>query len=54
MPQMIGVRRVGLIARDSGAVAEFYREVLGLRAVPTDTAALGTRPAAVSAEPRHW
>src|SRR5262245_27103615 len=40
-PRVIGVRHVGLAARDPGALAEFYRDVLGLEAVPTDTAALG-------------
>jgi catechol-2,3-dioxygenase len=32
-PQVIGVRHVGLGARDSGALAEFYRDVLGLQVV---------------------
>ena len=41
MPQVIGVRHVGLSARDPAALAEFYRELLGLQVVPTDTAALG-------------
>jgi catechol-2,3-dioxygenase len=41
MPQVIGVRHVGLSARDPAALAEFYRDVLGLQVVPTDTAALG-------------
>ena len=41
VPQMIGVRHVGLSARDPAALAEFYRDVLGLQVVPTDTAALG-------------
>ncbi len=40
-PQVIGVRHVGLSARDPAALAEFYRDVLGLQVVPTDTAALG-------------
>src|SRR5262245_31131624 len=40
-PHVIGVRHVGLAARDPGALAKFYRDVLGLEAVPTDTAALG-------------
>ena len=40
-PQVIGVRHVGLSARDPAALAEFYREVLGLQLVPADTAALG-------------
>src|SRR5262245_25983571 len=41
VPQLIGVRHVGLSARDPAALAEFYRDVLGLQVVPTDTAALG-------------
>ena len=41
VPQVIGVRHVGLSARDPAALAEFYRDVLGLQVVPTDTAALG-------------
>ena len=41
MPLMIGVRHVGLSARDPAALAEFYQDVLGLQVVPTDTAALG-------------
>jgi catechol-2,3-dioxygenase len=41
MPQVMGVRHVGLSARDPAALAEFYRDVLGLQAVPADTAALG-------------
>ena len=32
-PQVIGVRHVGLGARDPGALAEFYRDVLGLQVV---------------------
>jgi catechol-2,3-dioxygenase len=40
-PQVIGVRHVGLSARDPAALAEFYRDVLGLQVVPMDTAALG-------------
>ena len=40
-PQLIGVRGVGLSARDPAALAEFYRDVLDLQVVPTDTAALG-------------
>ena len=40
-PQVIGVRHVGLSARDPAALAAFYRDVLGLQVVPTDTAALG-------------
>jgi catechol-2,3-dioxygenase len=41
MPQVIGVRHVGLSARDPAALAAFYRDVLGLQVVPTDTSALG-------------
>ena len=41
VPQMLGVRHVGLSARDPAALAEFYRDVLGLQVVATDTAALG-------------
>ena len=40
-PQVIGVRHVGLSARDPAALAAFYRDVLGLQVVPTDTSALG-------------
>ena len=40
-PQVIGVRHVGLSARDPASLAAFYRELLGLQVVPTDTAALG-------------
>jgi catechol-2,3-dioxygenase len=40
-PQVIGVRHVGLSARDPAALAVFYQDVLGLQVVPTDTAALG-------------
>src|SRR5262249_28047810 len=40
-PQVIGVRHAGLSARDPDALAEFYRDVLGLQRVATDTAALG-------------
>ena len=40
-PQVIGVRHVGLSARDPAALAEFYGDVLGLQVVPMDTAALG-------------
>jgi catechol-2,3-dioxygenase len=40
-PRVIGVRHVGLSARDPAALAEFYRDVLGLQVVPADTAALG-------------
>jgi catechol-2,3-dioxygenase len=41
-PEVIGVRHVGLSARDPAALAAFYRAVLGLQVVPTDTSALGT------------
>src|SRR5262245_18339030 len=40
-PQVVGVRHVGLAARDTAALAEFYQDVLGMQVVPTDTAALG-------------
>jgi catechol-2,3-dioxygenase len=40
-PQVIGVRHVGLSARDPDALAEFYRDVLGLQVVPMDTSGLG-------------
>ena len=40
-PQVIGVRHVGLSARDPAALAAFYQDVLGLQTVPTDTSALG-------------
>ena len=40
-PQVIGVRHVGLSARDPAALATFYRDILGLQVVPTDTSALG-------------
>jgi catechol-2,3-dioxygenase len=52
-PQVIGVRHVGLSAQDPAALAEFYRDVLGLQVVPVDTSALGdtallsSRPAEV-------
>ena len=52
-PQMIGVRHVGLSARDPAALAEFYRDVLGLQVVPVDASTLGataflsSRPAEV-------
>jgi hypothetical protein len=51
---VIGVRQVGLIEWDSAALAEFYRDVLGLRVVPTDTAALGALPSVGSEERRRW
>jgi catechol-2,3-dioxygenase len=41
MPLMIGVRHVGLSARDPAALALFYRDVLGLQVIPTDTSTLG-------------
>jgi catechol-2,3-dioxygenase len=41
MPRVIGVRHVGFSARDPAALADFYRHVLGLAAVQTDTDALG-------------
>jgi catechol-2,3-dioxygenase len=37
-PQVIGVRHVGLSARDPAALAEFYRDVLGLQVVGDSTA----------------
>jgi catechol-2,3-dioxygenase len=43
-PQVIGVRHVGLSARDPAALAEFYRDVLGLQVVggsTADTSAFG-------------
>ena len=40
-PQVIGVRHVGLSARDPAALAEFYTDVLGLQVVPVDTSGLG-------------
>jgi len=50
MPRLIGVRHVGLSARDPIALAEFYRSMLGLAVVPTDTGALGVT-AFLSANP---
>ena len=41
MPQVIGVRHVGLGARDPIALAEFYQDVLGMEVVPVDASALG-------------
>jgi catechol-2,3-dioxygenase len=41
IPPVIGVRHVGLSARDPAALAAFYRDVLGLQVIPTDTSALG-------------
>ena len=41
MPQLVGVRHVGLSAQNPAALAGFYHDVLGLDIVPTDTAALG-------------
>ena len=43
-PQLIGIRHVDLSARDPAALAEFYRDVLGLQVVggsTADTSALG-------------
>ena len=43
-PQVIGVRHVGLSARDPAALAEFYRDLLGLQVVggsTADTSAFG-------------
>src|SRR5262245_53378455 len=40
-PQVIGVRHVGLSARDPAALAEFYQDLLGLQVVPVDASALG-------------
>jgi catechol-2,3-dioxygenase len=37
-PQVVGVRHVGLSARDPAALAEFYRDVLGLQVVGGSTA----------------
>ena len=37
-PQVIGVRHVGLSARDPAVLAEFYRDVLGLQVVGGSTA----------------
>ena len=54
--QVIGLRHVGLSARDPAALAEFYRDVLFLHAVPTDTSDLGenvflsSHPAEVSVD----
>jgi catechol-2,3-dioxygenase len=54
--QVIGLRHVGLSARDPGALAEFYRDVLFLHVVPTDTSDLGanvflsSHPAEVSVD----
>jgi hypothetical protein len=39
--QVIGVRHVGLSARDPAALAEFYLDVLGVQVVPVDTSTLG-------------
>ena len=50
IPQVIGVRHVGLGARDPAALAEFYQELLGLQVVPADTEALGAT-AFLSARP---
>jgi catechol-2,3-dioxygenase len=40
-PQVIGVGHVALSARDPAALAEFYRDVLSLQVVPTETSDLG-------------
>jgi catechol-2,3-dioxygenase len=40
-PQVIGVGHVALSARHPVALAEFYRHVLGLQVVPTETSDLG-------------
>jgi catechol-2,3-dioxygenase len=43
-PRVIGVRHVGLSARDPAALAEFYRDLLGLQVVggsTADTSAFG-------------
>jgi catechol 2,3-dioxygenase-like lactoylglutathione lyase family enzyme len=40
-PQVIGVGHVALSARDPVALAEFYRDVLSLQVVPTETSDLG-------------
>jgi catechol 2,3-dioxygenase-like lactoylglutathione lyase family enzyme len=37
-PLVIGVRHVGLSARDPGALADFYHDVLGLQVVGGSTA----------------
>jgi catechol-2,3-dioxygenase len=56
MPQVIGVGHVALSARDPAALAEFYRDVLSLQVVPTETSDLGenvflsSRPAEVSVD----
>ena len=55
-PQVIGVGHVALSSRDPVALAQFYRDVLGLQVVPTETSDLGenvflsSRPAEVSVE----
>ena len=36
IPQVIGVRHVGLCARDPAAFAEFCQDVLGLQVVPVE------------------
>ena len=40
-PQVIGVGHVALSARDPVALAEFYRDVLSLQVVPTESSDLG-------------
>jgi catechol 2,3-dioxygenase len=41
MPQLIGLRHVGVSVQNPAVLAEFYRDVLGLKIVSTDTAVLG-------------
>jgi catechol-2,3-dioxygenase len=41
MPQVIGVGHVALSARNPVALAEFYRDLLGLQVVPTESSDLG-------------
>jgi catechol-2,3-dioxygenase len=56
MPRVMAVGHVALNARDPAALAEFYREVLGFRVVPTETSDLGenvflsSHPAEVSVD----
>jgi hypothetical protein len=40
-PQVIGVRHVGLSARDPAALPKFYRNMLALQVVPVVTSARG-------------
>jgi hypothetical protein len=42
-PRVMGVGHVALSARDPVALAEFYRDVLGLQVVPTESSDLGNR-----------